>query len=89
MAAHSFSLVSTASWHSTRRWLDAQAETRWSGLRPLALSPLRRKVLPSSAIRSAPSGRRLLTQEVKQASNNVGSIRLITTRNQSSLGVPK
>jgi hypothetical protein len=59
------------------------------GLPPVALSPLRRKVLPSSAIRSAPSGRRLITQEVKHASNSAGSILFRTTRSQSSLGMPK
>ena len=89
IAAHSFSLASTASCASTRRWVEAQAETRCSGGRPVALSPLRRSVLPSSATRSAASSRSEMAQAVKQASNSAGSIRFSTTRSQSSLGTPK
>ena len=47
------------------------------------------QALPSSAIRSGASGRSVSAQSVKQASNSAGSIRLSTTRSQSSLGVPK
>ena len=51
-----------------------KAETRWSGLVPAAPSPLRRSVLPSSAMRSDPSGRKPVAQAMKQASNRGGAI---------------
>ncbi len=44
MAAHSLSLLSTASWASTRRWVDAHADARLIDFTPAPASPLRRTV---------------------------------------------
>ena len=51
---------------------------------------LRREVLPSIATRATPaSGRCSFAQAVKQAVNRSGSTRFITTRSQSSQGMPQ
>lgn len=61
IATISFDLSTTASWPSTRLWRVAQAETRWSGSRPLARAWLRREVLPSMAMTSFFSSRSVST----------------------------
>ena len=89
MAVISLDLSAVASWPSTRRWRAAQADTRWSGPRPLARSWQRRDVLPSMAMMSGCPSRSVSTHSAKQLLNSSASMPFITSLSVSWDGMPR